>query len=173
MQSKTKDPNIQIGDLYKRAYKLKRRISKNIIINLAATIAISAVYFLGAPSTIVTIFICIITPILLIFIIIYIIFYIEANNIIRNIKMITTPPGSKIISVIKFIYSRKTIERIFTPILSDWLEEYFKALHEKAHWKARWINMRYRLTFLGTMLAHAVSTVGRKVRNIWQLTGGG
>lgn len=33
--------------------------------------------------------------------------------------------------------------------------------------------MCYWLTFLGTMLAHAVSTVGRKVRNIWQLTGGG
>lgn len=75
--------------------------------------------------------------------------------------------------IVKFIYSVKTVEKIFQPIASDWEREYFEALHEKAHWKARWINMCYWLTFLGTMLAHAVSTVGRKVRNIWQLTGGG
>ena len=59
--------------------------------------------------------------------------------------------GYKLYKFTDFLYSPKTQTEVFKPIISDWDEEYFKALIKKEIWKTRWINVRYTYAFLAAM----------------------
>lgn len=60
-------------------------------------------------------------------------------------------PGSRLLSMSKFLYSAKNQKEVFYPIISDWHEEYFEVLSKKEIWKARLINARYSYAFLAAM----------------------
>lgn len=56
-------------------------------------------------------------------------------------------PGSILISLVELLYSPKTVEHTFKPIVADWRVEYFGALQQGRIWKARWISIRYIYNF--------------------------
>jgi hypothetical protein len=55
------------------------------------------------------------------------------------------------VEISKFLFSAKTQKDTFEPIVADWQEEYFEALHKKEIWKVRWINVRYTYAFIMAM----------------------
>lgn len=83
---------------------------------------------------------------------------------------IRLPPGHRCVSVLKFLYSKKTFERVFEQILVDMREEHLEALSKEHAWHARWIHTRGLLSLLTTMIFHAFTTSGRTVAKIWKLT---
>jgi hypothetical protein len=56
---------------------------------------------------------------------------------------IAKAPGARYLVVVDFLYSPRTVEETFKPIIADWRFEYFNALSEKRRIKARWISIRY------------------------------
>lgn len=63
-------------------------------------------------------------------------------------KRLVMAPGSRVLSVIRVVYSPAAIDRVFEPIVADWRVEYFEALKNESKWKARWISARYSMTLL-------------------------
>jgi hypothetical protein len=72
----------------------------------------------------------------------------RAANIPQKIK---EPPGTKLLTLVEFFYSRKTVEEVFKPIIADWRTEYFEAISQKRDVKAAWISTRYRYRFMLAM----------------------
>lgn len=65
----------------------------------------------------------------------------------RPSTKIKAAPGSNLLLIVEFLFSPKTVENVFRPIVADWRTEYFTALREERRWKARWINVRYIFSF--------------------------
>lgn len=80
------------------------------------------------------------------------------------------PPASLINSIARFLYSKKTYERIFMQLVVDVREEHAEALLAKRRWHARWIATRGNLMMVMTMGAHAFTSCGKAVVRIWKLT---
>jgi len=55
---------------------------------------------------------------------------------------ILRPPGSFLGSIAEFVFSRKTVELVVTPIISDLQVEYCEALAASRKTKARWVRLR-------------------------------
>jgi hypothetical protein len=64
---------------------------------------------------------------------------------------VAAPPGSRLFAFVDFFYSSKTVNLTFLPILADWRTEYYEALKQGRLWKARWISVRYRYSFVAAM----------------------
>lgn len=80
------------------------------------------------------------------------------------------PPASLMNSIARFLYSKKTYERIFMQVVIDLREEHAEALQAKRPWHARWIAARGNLIMAGTMATHAFTSCGKAVVRIWKLT---
>jgi hypothetical protein len=78
---------------------------------------------------------------------------------------ISNAPGSKLLSIVDFLYSSKTVEQTFKPIIADWRYEYFEALKQRRKWKARCISMRYRFSFINAMTLSKVFSLLKQVRS--------
>jgi hypothetical protein len=75
-----------------------------------------------------------------------------AEAIFTNDKLgIYNTPNYYFSKTSNFFFSIKTQKDTFEPIVADWQEEYFEALHKKEIWKARWINVRYTYGFIMAM----------------------
>jgi hypothetical protein len=85
-------------------------------------------------------------------------------------KRIHRPPASAINSVARFIYSKRTYERIFMQLVLDLREEHAEALQAKRPRLARWIAMRGNAIMVVTMATHAFTSCGKAVVKIWKLT---
>ena len=74
----------------------------------------------------------------------------------------------------KFIYPRRTYERIFAQLVEDMREEIHESLEqhgEKAKWRVRWLKCSYHAWFVVTVVTHTFSSVGKQVTKIWKLIG--
>jgi hypothetical protein len=69
----------------------------------------------------------------------------------RDKRHVVIPPGSKLLTIAEFFYSKKTYTLRFKPIVADMQQEYFEALYEKRVWKARWIHIRGCWGFISAM----------------------
>lgn len=78
---------------------------------------------------------------------------------------IANAPGARHLILVDFLYSPRTVEETFKPIIADWRLEYFNALAEKRKHKARWISIRYSYRFALAMgLSHAYALIRQIVR---------
>jgi hypothetical protein len=64
------------------------------------------------------------------------------RTIYANKNQISRPPGSFLSSVAEFVFSKKTVELVVTPIISDMQVEYFEAFARHRKIKAAWIRLR-------------------------------
>jgi hypothetical protein len=55
---------------------------------------------------------------------------------------ILVPPGVRLRAILEFVYSRKTMSRVFDPALADMQAEWGEAMVADARWKARWVRIR-------------------------------
>lgn len=80
------------------------------------------------------------------------------------------PPASAMNSVARFIYSKRTYERIFMQLVLDLREEHAEALLANRPKLARWIAIRGNAIMAMTMATHAFTSCGKAVVKIWRLT---
>lgn len=64
-----------------------------------------------------------------------------------------TPPGCQLNSWARFVYPKKTYERVFMPLIADVQAEYIEALDQGQHGKAQWIRWRGRAAFWTAVVA--------------------
>jgi hypothetical protein len=60
--------------------------------------------------------------------------------VIHQLKLghaIARAPGTRLLALVDFVCSPKTVEQTFRPLVADWRYEYFEALKQNRKWKAR------------------------------------
>jgi hypothetical protein len=80
--------------------------------------------------------------------------------------LICKPPGTRFLVFADFIYSPKTMEQIFMPLVADWRLEHFEALKQNRKWKARWISFRYCYSFIMAMSLSKVFSLLKQIRSV-------
>jgi hypothetical protein len=88
----------------------------------------------------------------------------------RRTRRVTGLPGHTLSTLADFVYSPRTVERIFEATLADLQNEYCKALADGRAWKARWVRLRGYWGFWNAALAHLLVSVLDNVVKIWKLT---
>ena len=83
---------------------------------------------------------------------------------------IIMPPGTYFSKIIGFIYSKKSKERIFDPIISDMHQEYFEALDQGRKWKMHWIHIRGIMNILIATIYDLPFFVLDKIINILKIS---
>jgi len=73
-------------------------------------------------------------------------------------------PGHRTHRLVTILFSRRTCERVFEPIVADHQQEYFEALAQGETLRARWIGVRLHLD-LGLSAVVWVATRVRAVRD--------
>lgn len=71
------------------------------------------------------------------------------------------PPGSRLLGASKFLFSKKTYERVFLPVVADMQKEYLEALSEGDEWRASFIRLRATVVFLCHLFAQAPFSAAR------------
>jgi hypothetical protein len=56
-------------------------------------------------------------------------------------------PGTRLLSLAKFLYSPESVEQVFHPLVADLRQEYFDELKKGNTLKARWLVFRYHYAF--------------------------
>lgn len=78
-------------------------------------------------------------------------------------RPIKRAPGTGLISLVEFLYPPKTVEGVFRPLVADWRIEHFDALQANRIWKARWVSLRYRISFVTAMGLSKAFSIVRKL----------
>jgi|HubBroStandDraft_6_1064221.scaffolds.fasta_scaffold387399_2 hypothetical protein len=79
-----------------------------------------------------------------------------SDHATANSKRIIRPPGSGLNSAAEFLFSRKTMERVVNPVISDLQMEYCEALAANRRVKAIWVQIRGYWSFFKTVGLYSV-----------------
>jgi hypothetical protein len=82
---------------------------------------------------------------------------------------ISSPPGTHLLLVAEFLYSRQTFEEILRPAIEDMRSEYNTALVSVHRWKARWVRLRGTWSFVTAAGLVTFGSVGRVMVRFWKL----
>ena len=84
-------------------------------------------------------------------------------------RKVRRPVGSSLRGVAEFVFSKKSCEQIFDPLISDLRFEYCEALAASRRGKARWVRARGYGSFLAAVLAHVAASGGHLVVRVWRI----
>ncbi|WP_437758413.1 hypothetical protein [Sorangium sp. So ce1389] len=93
----------------------------------------------------------------------------RSQSIKRRRRRITGPPGCRLHALAGFFYSRKTMERVFDPMLADMRSEYFEALANGRIWKARWHRVTYYWAFVKSIGLHSVLSLAQEIVSMFKI----
>jgi hypothetical protein len=85
---------------------------------------------------------------------------------LSSIRGIKKAPGQVLLSFVDFLFSPKTVKHTFKPLIADWRYEYFEALKQGRSWKARWISVRYRFSFINAMTLSKVFSLLKQIKSV-------
>ena len=80
----------------------------------------------------------------------------QSNSVVLQFKepefgiqrtRIALAPGGFLLKAARFVFSKRSFNRVYEPIVADMLAEYFEALAAGEEWRARWIHVRGVLFF--------------------------
>jgi len=83
-------------------------------------------------------------------------------------RKVGRPVGSSLRGFAEFVFSTKSYEEIYEPLISDLRFEYCEALAANRRGKARWVRVRGYGSFLETVLAHFGASGVRLVFRAWR-----
>lgn len=83
-------------------------------------------------------------------------------------RKVGRPVGSSLHSFAEFVFSKKSYEEIYEPLISDLRFEYCEALAANRRGKARWARVRGYGSFLAAMLAHVPAWGSRLAFRVWR-----
>ena len=95
---------------------------------------------------------------------------ISSSDSRRRTSNVSKMPGTRLMALIRFCYSAKTIERIFDPIYADFYEEYFAALAAGKKWHAPWIRVRYYKDFVKAVGLFGIVRLAKTMFEYWEKT---
>ena len=89
-------------------------------------------------------------------------------------RRVRRPVGSSLRGIAEFVFSKKSYEQIYDPLISDLRLEYCEALSANRRGKARWVRARGYGSFLAAVSAHVAASGGHLVVRVWRIfhTGG-
>ena len=90
----------------------------------------------------------------------------QMKNIRKKKLHVRNAPGTRLLLIADFLYSPKTFEQTFKPLIADWRYEYFEALKHGRTKKARWISFRYRYSFVMAMSLSKVFSLLKQIRSV-------
>jgi hypothetical protein len=93
-------------------------------------------------------------------------------NLYSRRLRLDTPPGYRLNSWARFVYSKKTYERVFVPLIADVQSEYIEALDQGQHGKAQWIRWRGRVAFWTAVFARVPVAFTAWVKTALKSAGG-
>jgi hypothetical protein len=98
--------------------------------------------------------------------------FLEADLIVATadwtVLPLSIPPGTRTRGLLSFLFSARTMEHVFDPVLADHQAEWSDAMIAKHAWHARWISVRV-YWHLGThALAQCPVSVVRLIVAIWK-----
>ena len=84
-------------------------------------------------------------------------------------RKIRRPVGSSLRGVAEFVFSKKSYEQIYDPLISDLRFEYCEALAANRRGKAGWVRVRGYGSFLAAVLTHVATSGGHLVVRVWRM----
>lgn len=87
---------------------------------------------------------------------------------IEKRSRIGRPPGSRLRFLADFFLSRKTMERVINPVLTDMHNDYCEALAEGRPLKASWARIRGYWSFWKALGLYALI---QNIKEIWKVSG--
>lgn len=82
---------------------------------------------------------------------------------------LTVPPGVRLRGVLDFIYSRRTMERVFEPALADMQAEWLDAVVAGRQWKARWVRFRGYASLGNAIGLHSAMRLLKQAVKLWRM----
>lgn len=79
------------------------------------------------------------------------------------------PPGLRADRILRFVFSKKAHESIFSQIIADMREEHAEALFANESKKAWWIVVRGHIGLILAIIAYLGATVLKKISGVWTL----
>jgi hypothetical protein len=81
-------------------------------------------------------------------------------------RRVKEAPGTNLLAMVDFLFSSRTVEQTFKPLVADWRLEYFDALNRGRAWKARWITARYLYSFIMAMSLSRLLSILKELRSV-------
>ena len=81
------------------------------------------------------------------------------------------PPGTRLRSILEFVYSPKVMMNIFFEILGDIQYEWMEAVVKGEKWKSRWIRIRGLYSIFSAIIVHLNVAFWKKVIHLWKISG--
>lgn len=88
----------------------------------------------------------------------------ETRN--KRLRAVRRPPGSALHDAAEFLLSKKILERIVQPAISEFQKEYFDALAEHRKVKAKWIRIRGAITLFKTLGLFSLANLLKEISRI-------
>lgn len=89
----------------------------------------------------------------------------DKENLAFLFRQVALPPGYRMLAAARFLFSPKTIERVFEPIVADLQHETFAAEHAgESVSRLRFISARYWLSFFLAAVAVATASIGQVMK---------
>lgn len=93
---------------------------------------------------------------------------------LRNIRrgsrtLIVRAPGTASVSILRFLFSKKSFDAVFAQVIADMREEHAEALFAGERLKARWVIIRGHVALGLTVAAYVTVNIGKKIKGIWQI----
>jgi hypothetical protein len=84
---------------------------------------------------------------------------------------VSAPPGYRALRILEWVYSPKTVKRVFRPAVADMQHEHLEALASGKVWKARWVLLRGRCSLVSAAIAQAPFSLLKRLYEIWKAVG--
>lgn len=78
-------------------------------------------------------------------------------------------PGTRLMEVADFFFSKKTVEGVYAPMIADLQMEYVDALAQSRPRKAAWIRIRGCWSFWNTFALQSLVSTAQKVYSLWKI----
>lgn len=91
-----------------------------------------------------------------------------ARNLLRKSNVVPRAPGGLLLSVVEFLFTKRSVEQVFVPTIVDMRDEYFEALSQNRIWKARWVRLRGTWKFFVAMGLDRVLSLVWLCAKIWR-----
>lgn len=82
---------------------------------------------------------------------------------------IVLAPGSHAVVILRLLFSKKAMDKVFMQVVADMRAEHAEALHAGQLRLAKWISIRGHVGLFFAALAYIGASFGKKVLMIWKL----
>lgn len=86
-----------------------------------------------------------------------------------GVNVIARPPGSRFLSALRLVFSRKTCDEIFAQVVNDERQEHVEALANGRDGHARWISIRLNITLGVCFATWLFTSVLKRGYDMWKM----